>query len=90
MATDLFVFGGPAPVPPECRQAPAPLPPWTPVGPETALLDLPPLRLRVAATQILPSLSLLTEPEHTFRFEARSAASLFGASPCSTASRIRS
>ena len=75
MATELFVFGSPAPVPPECRQAPAPLPRWTSMGPETAVLGLPPLRLRVAATQIVPSLSLLTEREHTFRFEARSAAS---------------
>jgi len=75
VATELFVFGGPAPVPPECRQAPAPLPRWTSMGPETAVLGLPPLRLRVAATQIVPSLSLLTEREHTFRFEARSAAS---------------
>jgi hypothetical protein len=75
VATELFLFGGPAPVPPECRRPPAPLPRWTPIDPETAVLDLPPLRPRVAATQILPSLSLLTEREHTFRFEARSGAS---------------
>lgn len=73
MTTDLFVFGGTAPVPPECRRPAGPLSGWAPAGPETALLELPPLRPRAAATRIIPSLSVLTEREHTFRFEARSA-----------------
>jgi peptidase C39-like protein len=70
--TDLFLFGGTAPVPPACWHAPAPLPAWTPLGPEIAVLELPLLRPREPAAQILPSFSVLAEPEHSFQFEAQS------------------
>lgn len=71
MTTDLFLFGGPAPVPPECRRPPAPLPRWQTAEPDVALLELPPLAPRAPATRVIPSLSLLTDRPCSFRFEAR-------------------
>ncbi len=71
MATDLFVFGGTPPVPPECRRERAALPAWQATSAEMAVLELPPLRPRAPATRILPSLSLLTDREYSFRFEAQ-------------------
>ncbi len=73
MTTDLFVFGGTAPVPPSCRRPPAPLPAWTTSGADTAVLELPLLEPRAPATRIIPSLSVLTDREHSFRFEAQAA-----------------
>jgi Peptidase_C39 like family len=71
VSTDLFVFGGPAPVPPECRRPVAPLPAWTPTAAPEAILELPVLIPRSPATRILPSLSLRFGGDYTFRFEAR-------------------
>jgi Peptidase_C39 like family len=70
MASDLFVFGGTAPVPPECRRPATRLPAWTPIGPRDAMLELPVLTPRSPVTRILPSLSLRFGGDYTFWFEA--------------------
>ena len=75
MTTDLFVFGGTAPVPPSCRRPPAPLPAWTTSGAHTAVLELPVLEPRAPVTRIIPALSVLTDREHSFGFEAQAAGS---------------
>jgi hypothetical protein len=41
------------------------------LGTDEAVLDLPPLRPRSAAIQLLPSLSIATNRDHAFRFAAR-------------------
>jgi hypothetical protein len=71
MTTDLLVFGGEAPVPPECRRPVTPLPAWTRIGSRDAVVEFPVLTPRAPATRILPSLSLRFGGEYTFRFEAR-------------------
>jgi hypothetical protein len=69
--TELFVFGGEAPVPPGCRGARAPLGPWRVVGTDEAVLDLPPLQPHSRAVHLLPSLSIATDQDHAFQFAVR-------------------
>jgi len=69
--TDLFVFGDPAPVPPDCRRPPAPLPAWRVADADTAVIELPILVPRAPASHIIPVLSILSGGEYSFRFEAR-------------------
>jgi len=49
----------------------APLGSWQLLGTDEAVLDLPLLRPRSAAIQLLPSLSIATNRDHAFRFAAR-------------------
>jgi hypothetical protein len=68
--TDLLVFGGPAPVPPCCWRPPAPLPRWQVVAADTAVIELPALVPREPASRIVPALSVLSDRDYSFRFEA--------------------